>query len=150
SSFTDTPTPGSWLGAPHTFRIDWVASGVTYWIDRIQVASHPIGITASMRPLASDANVGGGAVTVDWMRLTPYAGSGTFLSRVLDAGASVTWVDAKWTAGLPAGTSLAMSVRTGNTPTPDGTWTNFVALAGSGSAINGSSRYLQYRASLAT
>ncbi len=148
-SSTDTPIPGSWLGTPHDFRIDWATTGFTYWIDGIQVASHPIGITASMRPLASDATVGAGAVTVDWVRLTPYAGSGTFLSRVLDAGATVAWLNATWSASVPAGTSLALSVRTGNTPVPDSTWTAFTPLASSGSAVGRSSRYLQYQASLA-
>ena len=52
---------------------------------------------------------------------------------------------------MPSGTSLALSVRKGNTPTPDdGTWTNFVELASSGAAIGGIARYLQYRAVLAT
>src|SRR5205823_6430639 len=54
-----------------------------------------------------------------------------------------------WSAGVPAGTTLALSVRTGNTPVPDATWTAFTALAGSGSSVGKSSRYLQYQASLA-
>ncbi|HZY83378.1 MAG TPA: N,N-dimethylformamidase beta subunit family domain-containing protein, partial [Gemmataceae bacterium] len=150
TSSTDTPIPGSWLRAPHDFRIDWATSGVTYWIDGIQVASHPIGITASMRPLASDATVGGGVVAVNWVRLTPYAPSGTFQSRVFDAGANVNWLSATWSANVPAGTSLALSARTGNTPTPDGTWTAFAPLASSGVTVGKTSRYLQYQASLAT
>ena len=48
-------------------------------------------ITTSMRPLASDATPGGGAVTVDWMRLSPYAASGSFTSRIFDAGGPMTW-----------------------------------------------------------
>jgi len=68
----------------------------------------------------------------------------------LDASGSATWVDAAWAAGLPSGTSVALSVRLGNTPTPDGTWTDFISLANSGAAIGGVSRYLQYRAVLAT
>ena len=79
---TDTQLAASLLGGPHRFRIDWTATGVTYFVDGAQVASHNLAVTNSMRPVASDFNVGGGAVTVDWMRLTPYAASGTFLSRV--------------------------------------------------------------------
>jgi len=103
-----------------------------------------------MRPLASDATVGGGTIVVDWVRMTPYAASGTFLSRVFDAGATVTWGTAAWTSQAPSGTSLVLSVRQGNTPTPDGTWTPFTMLAASGATLGGSSRYLQYRAQLAT
>ena len=41
-----------------------------------------------MRPLASDRTNGGGNLVLDWMRMTPYAASGTFTSRVLDAGSA--------------------------------------------------------------
>jgi VCBS repeat-containing protein len=146
----DTQLATSLLGGPHIFRINWTATGTTYFVDGTQVASHNLAVTNSMRPVASDFNTGGGAATIDWMRMTPYAPSGTFLSRVLDAGGSATWVDAAWAAGSPSGTSLALSVRMGNTPTPDGTWTDFISLANSGAAIGGVSRYLQYRAVLAT
>src|SRR5262249_55485778 len=114
------------------------------------VATHAVAITTSMRPLASDVTVGGGTVVVDWLRMTPYATSGTFLSRVFDAGATVTWGTATWTSQAPSGTSLVINVRQGNTATPDSTWTAFTPLAGSGATIGGSSRYLQYRAQLAT
>src|SRR5439155_22075734 len=147
---TDTQLAGGLLGSPHRFRIDWTSSNVTYFVDGTQVASHTLAVTNSMRPAASDISVGGGAVTVDWMRMTPYAASGTLLSRVLDAGGSATWADATWSAGLPAGTSLALSVRLGNTAAPDGTWTDFLPLANSGAAIGRTARYLQYRADLAT
>src|SRR5439155_26163983 len=147
----DTQIPGSWLGAAHRFRIDWTSSGAVYWIDGTQVASHSIAMTANMRPVVSDATVGGGVLTVDWMWMTPpYVASGTFLSRVLDAGAPVTWLDATWSAAMPAGTSLAVSVRLGDTPTPDASWSSFIPLGSSGAAIGRAGRYLQYRASLAT
>ena len=54
------------------------------------------------------------------MRLTPYATNGTYTSRVLDAGAVRAWADAAWTADLPTGATLVVSVRTGNTATPGG------------------------------
>ena len=56
-----------------------------------------------MRPIVSDFNPGSGAVQVDWMRLAPYATAGTFTSRVLNAGASIAWNSAAWTAQVPAG-----------------------------------------------
>jgi Domain of unknown function (DUF4082)/IPT/TIG domain/Glycosyl hydrolases family 16 len=151
SNTTNTPLGSNWLGAPHRFRIDWNASTVVYSIDGTVVATHNRAISQSMRPFASDSAVGSGAVSVNWLRLTPYAPTATFESRVFDAGATVSWDTATWTSTVPAGTSLAISVRQGNTPTPDGTWTAFSApLAGSGAAIDGASRYLQYRATLAT
>jgi hypothetical protein len=68
----------------------------------------------------------------------------------LDAGAVVPWASMSWTADQPTGTSLAMSVRTGNTPVPDGSWTGFTAVAASGMALTASSRYIQYQATLST
>jgi methionine-rich copper-binding protein CopC len=150
ASSTNTLLTGNFLGGPHDFRIDWTSTGVVYSIDGVQVASHAIAITAPMRPVADDNNVGGGTLSVDWMRLTPYASSGTFQSQVFDAGSAVTWLDAQWAATVPTGTSLGLSVRMGNTPTPDATWTDFIPLAGSGAAIGGSSRYIQYQVNLAT
>jgi large repetitive protein len=124
---------------------------VVYSIDGTVVATHNRAISQSMRPFASDSAVGGGAVTVDWLRLSPYLTPATFLSRVFDAGATVSWDTATWTSTVPAGTSLAISVRQGNTPIPDGTWTAFSApLAGSGATVGGTTRYLQYRATLST
>ncbi|HEX9013085.1 MAG TPA: hypothetical protein VF813_06200, partial [Anaerolineaceae bacterium] len=60
----------------------------------------------------------------------------------------VTWQNASWTADVPAGTSLAVSVRTGNTSVPDSTWSAFTPLASPGTAVNVTSRYIQYRADL--
>ena len=147
---TNTLLPGSWLGAPHRFRIDWTASSVSYAIDGTVLLTHPIAIAASMRPMVSDYVVGGAAVTVDWLQLTPFAAAGTFTSRVLDAGGPATWGTASWTATLPAGTSVVVSVRTGNTAVPDGSWSAWTPLAGSGTVVGTQSRYLQYRAALAT
>ena len=147
---TDTPLPGNWLSAPHLYRIDWSASSVSFFIDGALVATHPVAIADTMRPIVSDAQVAGQSVAVDWIRLTPYAGSGTLTSRVLDAGSSVAWKSAAWTAQTPTGTTIALSARFGNTPTPDGTWTAFAGIASSGAALSQTSRYVQYSAVLST
>jgi hypothetical protein len=70
------------------------------------------------------------------------------MSRVVDAGTPVNWGTLSWTAEIPSGTGLAVSVRRGDTPTPDATWTAFAPIAASGGTIGGSSRYLQYRVEL--
>ena len=80
------------------------------------------------------------------MQMSPYATSGTFTSRVLSTGATLNWTRADWTASVPATTTLSMSARFGNTPTPDATWTSFIALASSGAAISQTGRYVQYQA----
>ena len=113
---------------------------------------HSLAVTNSMRPMVSDFTVGSGGhdgrldvagSTRLPIRQLPVTDSGCWkgLSK---------WTDAAWATWLSSGTSVALSVRTGNTPTPDGTWTNFIPLAYSGAAIGATSRYLQYQATLAT
>jgi hypothetical protein len=102
-----------------------------------------------MRPLASDLTVGGGSVSIDWIRMSPFAASANFDSRVFDAGQSTTWGTLSWASVVPTGTAVALSVRTGDTPSPDASWTAF-QLVNNGAAIGPSSRYLQYRAALST
>ena len=60
--------------------------------------------------------------------------SGSFLSRVFDGSVGINWENIAWTADLPAGTSLAIAVRTGNTAIPDSTWTPFTTHCGAGRA----------------
>jgi hypothetical protein len=97
-----------------------------------------------MSAIADDFWKSDGVITIDWMRLTPYAASNTYTSAVFDAGAAVTWLTLSWSAEKPAGTNVVVSYRTGNTPTPGAGWTAFTPVSSSGSALSGASRYFQY------
>jgi hypothetical protein len=143
----DTVIPGSWFGTAHRFRIDWSASRIDYAIDGVLVATHNIAVSASMRPVASDYNGDGNTLRIDWMRLTPYAAASTYLSSILDASGTANWTTAAWTGATPAGTAVVFSVRTGNSPAPDGTWTPFTVVTG---PIDVSAGYLQYRLQLSS
>ena len=71
------------------------------------------------------------------------------MSTVLDAGQAAT-SDKIFVpkADLPLGVKLVVEIRTGNTPTPDPTWSAWSAV-GNGGAIPGpKARYLQYSVSL--
>ena len=143
------------LNAPHRYRIDWQASRVVYSVDGVQVASHPLAIAGSMRPVAaSDYNAFSGKIVVDWLRVAPYVGlSGTFHSRVFDAGVRVNWSGVEWTGVTPAGTSLTITVCTSDTLTAAGALENPVCSSGlvaSPQGLSMASRYVQYRAELAT
>ena len=144
----NTLIAGAWFGTPHRFRIDWSATQVDYTIDGVIVATHAITISASLRPVASDYTGDGNALAIDWMRLTPYASASTFTSAVFDAASAATWTSASWTGTTPAGTSVVLSVRSGDTATPDASWTTFGS-TGNGT-INVLARYLQDRLQLAT
>jgi hypothetical protein len=140
--------PASLLNAPHEFEIDWAATGVTYSVDGTQVDAEVNAPTVALRALVSDFVPHGGTLTVDSMSLSPpFNSSGTFLSRVFDAGATTSSLTGSWSANTPAGTSVTVSVRTGNTPTPDATWTAFTPLNG---PVTSPFRYVQYEAQLTT
>jgi hypothetical protein len=136
---------------PHRYRIDWAATTVTFFIDGQQVAQHQVAISDQMRPLASDLNAGGPGVTVDWMRMSPYATTGTFESRVFDGGrAGVDWQTLSATAKTPAGTQVGFQTRTGETATPDASWSAWQTVDAGGGIVNATGRYVQYRATLST
>ena len=141
---------GALAGTPHLYRIEWNAGSVDFYVDDALVHSEATAIGGTMRPAISDYNNGGPVLQVDWIYATPYLTPGTFESRVYDAGVPKTWGAATWTATTPAGTSLQISQRQGDTPTPDGSWTSFTTIPSSGSTVGGTSRYIQYRAELST
>ena len=144
----ETLIPGSFLGAPHTYRIEWNLASVDFFVDGAPVATHSASPAASMPPFASDEQLDEQSIALDWLRIGPYPGTGSFESRVLDAGRRVDWEALSWTIGHPAGTAVFLSARTGDTPTPDGTWTSFAPVALSGDPVGASSRYIQYRVDL--
>jgi VCBS repeat-containing protein len=156
---TSVAITGNWIGTPHRFRIDWNAQDVVYFIDGTQVARHLVQIASPMQMLAasdfdSDSAFGTNpfSLTLDWERMSPYPSSGQYFSRLIDAGAAKNWYNVAWTQGTPGGTSVAIDVRAGDSPTPDGSWTGFVRVSEPGAPITGLSahRYLQYRATLTT
>ena len=127
-----------------------------YYVDGEEVAVHEVAISAQMRPIVSDFDAGGGSVIVDYLDLYPvtdtYPAEGTFTSRVFDAGnASATWQTLTAAVDAPEDTGVSFEVRTGTTPTPDATWTDWQPV-GAGGALPGPAgrRYLQYRATLTT
>jgi hypothetical protein len=147
---TSTSLSNYWVGVPHRFRIDLNTSNVVYSIDGQIVATHAIAVSAvPLRPLMADPFEGDGGIIVDWMRMTPYAPAGSYLSRIFDGSTINTWASILWDATIPSGTSVVVSVRTGNTPIPDATWSSFTNVK-KGAAIKKTSRYLQYRVQLKT
>ena len=135
------------IGTPHTYRIDWTVVRVRVLRGRHQPPHHEATpIAEAMRVGASDAASGGPQLSLDWLRVSPYASTGTFVSRVFDGGGPTSWGTLSWTADT-VGTTLAMSVRAGsNNPPTDGSWMPIAAPGPTGVA----GRYLQYQAVLAT
>ena len=147
---TDTQIGGSWFNTPHLYRIDWTADGVTYFIDGTQVASHPIAIAQQMRPILTDLTAGGGGVSVDWVRLSPYA-------TAAPTCRACSTLDRRRHGALPHGPRPCR--RAPAWPSASGrAIPRFLTrrgrrsriCPGSGEPIGGTSRYVQYRAVLST
>jgi hypothetical protein len=76
---------------------------------------------------------------------------GTYVSDVRDAQTVATWGTIKWRAQAPARTRVEISTRSGNTRTPDETWSDWAPAYQNpeGTAISSPrARYLQWRAVL--
>jgi hypothetical protein len=74
---------------------------------------------------------------------------GTYLSDVRDAQTVAAWGALRWRATVPSGTKIEIATRSGNTRTPDETWSDWsnAYADGEGSAITSPrARYLQWRA----
>jgi len=122
----DKKLAGSWFEAPHVFRIDWNVLDLVFWVDGTRVAHLMIPMPGHMRALASNERLGTEPLRIEWMRVSPYAPS------------------------VPATTSVAVEVRTGDVPRPGRSWSPWKAVGHSGDTIAATSRYLQYRVDLAT
>ena len=98
-------------------------------------------------PIISDYNAGGTGVVVDSVKTERFVDNpgGEFLSQVFDAGVTSTWGVVDWTAALPAGTSLQVQIRTGETSSPDGTWSPFTTVAKGTVPTVPAARHLQYK-----
>lgn len=146
----DKKFSGDLFDAPHTFRIDWNILDIVFSVDGHRLAHLMVPMPGYMRAMATNERLGTQPLRIEWMRLSPYASEGRFTSRVLDAGTAADWHDATWAADVPEKTSMAIEVRTGGRARPDRSWSPWRALAQSGDRVAATSRYLQYRALLAT
>jgi hypothetical protein len=136
---------------PHRYRIVWTASQVQFFVDGASVATHSTAITGDMRPVGSDFTSGGGATTWHWVRLSPYHAAGTFASRVLDSGQGGSdWTTLQPATATPPGSQLDIETRSGDTGTPDDTWSAWESLGGLGTIVSPDARYLQYRVALSS
>ena len=132
--------------APHTFRIEWSAGNVAFFVDGAPISTPTAQIAGPMRPVVSDFTFGAPAVTVDWLAMGSAPASGTFVSRVLTADDAHT----VWGALTPtvAGSGVTFETRSGQTPAPDSSWSAWQAVGNGGAIQSPSGKYIQYKATL--
>jgi hypothetical protein len=73
----------------------------------------------------------------------------SFVSAVKDAVRLSTFGRVRWEGAAPAGSSVALSVRSGNSEKPDATWSAWTPAAGGGEAKVPVARFFQWKADLA-
>ncbi|MEQ1870889.1 MAG: hypothetical protein ABL961_12795 [Vicinamibacterales bacterium] len=79
------------------------------------------------------------------------APQGTYESEVRDAHMVSTWGTMSWRGATPAGTKIEVATRSGNTDTPDDTWSAWSAASAAADGtpiVSPKARYLQWKATL--
>ncbi|HOW86607.1 MAG TPA: hypothetical protein P5119_12155 [Candidatus Aminicenantes bacterium] len=79
--------------------------------------------------------------------LTEQRFAGEYSSPVLDARTQAAWGRIVWDADVPAGTSIQLQTRSGNTGEPNATWTDWSPFYGKGEeqVLSPKARYLQVK-----
>jgi hypothetical protein len=102
---------------------------------------------------ADGALLVGGTTDAQVVQLGPrLRTTGSYETPAIDAGGVARWGRVEWRANVPAGATLAVSARSGNTAEPDATWTDYRPLvAGDDSAAVDlpPTRFLQVKLELA-
>ena len=143
------PLPGVGLYVPHRFRIEWSPSVLRYYVDGVLVATHAVAITQELRPAISDYGLFGASVRVDWLRMSTYPTSGSFVSRPLDSGPGANdWQSLTAQSVRPAGTGITYETRSGATREPSASWSAWQPVGSGGAIASPNARFLQYRATL--
>jgi hypothetical protein len=138
----------------HVYRIDRAAltpttDQVSYYVDGALVAQHTIATLPALYLYQSNNGSATLSLDVDRLWVYPtYVANGTYQSRTLDAGSTVTWTAAIWDATTPAGTTLTVSTRTSDDAV---SWSAWSPVTASGSATaSPAGRYLQYQVGFAS
>ncbi len=143
---------GASYGEWHIFKIVWLYGRADFYVDGVLVASHnDILMTAPLHAAFFKSNDSDSPFEIDWIRVTPYTASpGTYESPVVDSGTPGNpWAALHWLGATPAGTSIDFATRTGESATPDGSWSAWSAPHKT-AVTSPPGRYGQYRAVLAT
>ena len=143
---TTTATAMTNYSGAHKLRIEWASTSVSFYVDdALKYTKSFNTFYSNMRPSFADTVADTSNLVINWVRVGPYAATGSYVSRVMDAGISATWGAVSWDATVPTGSTLVVQVRSGTSPNPDGTWSAWATIPTSGTKANKTGRYLQYQ-----
>jgi hypothetical protein len=138
----------------HVYTVKPTATAFLFYVDGVLQTTINTTFPSTVQPrlmLSAFSGSPAPAIQADWIRVVSYPSTGTFTSSVFDsAKAGSLWGVANWTANLPAGTTLTVQTRSGNTATPDATWSAWTSVANGGTVASPSGRFLQYQITLTT
>jgi hypothetical protein len=126
----------------HDYMIVPISTGFQFSLDgalqtTINIA-FPTGTAAS---IAFSDFQGIAPLQADWVKVYQFASSGQFISAIIDAGASVAWSTANWTATIPTGTTMVIETQTST----DGVnWSAWTPVTNGGQIASPAGRYLRY------
>ncbi len=150
SGTTQVVSLGALPSGFHDYRIQPVSGGIQFSVDGVVLTTINLTIPSGT-PLAVTMSAFSGApqpaLQVDSVSMTSYASSGTFTSSVFDAGSSVAWGTAAWTANVPAGTTLTVQT---SSSTDGVNWSAWSTVTNGGTITSPSGRYLRYEIVLTT
>ncbi len=135
--------------AYHEYEIRWTANQVVFFVDGALVSTQDVAVPDGLHFIASDANLNGTKLLLDGIKILSYYPQGTFTSQVLDSSPDVVGTWSTLTAeGKLDGVSFR--TRTGDTETPDASWSAWQSLGNGGKIQSPAHRYLQYEATLSS
>jgi hypothetical protein len=137
----------------HVYRVTPISTGYQFYIDGVLKGTVSKTLpTGTLLKATLSAFYGSPkpALLADYVRVLSYPSSGTFTSGVFDATRIATWGNVSWTASVPAGTSMVIQVSSGNTATPDASWSAWNTVTSGGTIKAPAARYLRYRVTFTT
>jgi hypothetical protein len=142
------PVAGFVPGALHTYRIEWSAGSVKYYVDDLStpVFTHNIAVPSPQPVVMSDFSMDAATLRIDSLSQNLFLTPGTFVSRVFDAGSIYgVWGTMTAQSAVPTGTNLILETRSSNDAS---SWSDFQPLGPGGAIQSPMARYIQYRATL--
>ncbi|MBD3368323.1 MAG: hypothetical protein GF405_09180 [Candidatus Eisenbacteria bacterium] len=136
---------GLWAGAGTGGNIHELDSGRASLVARC-----PSEEVLTIRGNGEEALIAAGLPAAVWIARDGGGARGVYRSDVLDAGPEAMWGEIAWRAEAPGRSGVALSTRSGNTASPDGTWSDWTEVEGedAGAVPSPSARFLQWRAIL--
>jgi hypothetical protein len=133
-------------GALHTYRIEWSAGSVKYYVDDILAFTQNVAVPSPQPVVMSDFDIDTATLRIDSLSQNLFLTPGSLVSRVFDAGSVYgTWGAMTAQSTVPTGTGLILETRSSNDAS---SWSDFQPLGPGGAIQSPVARYIQYRATL--